>query len=103
VREPGGQLAERDHLLVVQAARREDPGAIEHLVYEDRRHRVTRADHRGKVVAMDGQDRRGPLRDRVAGRSDKARVREQARDVAVTPLHHLVAAGAAIDKDGEVP
>ena len=45
VRQSGGQLAERDHLLVVQVARREDPGAIEHLVHEDRRDLMTLANH----------------------------------------------------------
>ena len=63
VGQSGGQLPERDHLLVVQAARREDPGAIEHLVHEDRRDLMTVANHRGEVVARDGENLRGLLGD----------------------------------------
>ena len=102
VGQSSGQLSERDHLLVLQAARREDPGAIEHLVHEDRRDLMTVANHRGEVVARDRENLRGLLGDRVAGRTDQARVGEHARHVPSPPLHHLVPPGAAIDEDGDV-
>ena len=61
-----GQFPEGDHLLVVQVARGEDPGAIDHGVDEDRRDLVTLADHRAEMVAMYRQDRR-----RVPGRPNR--------------------------------
>ena len=63
VRQPRGQLAEGDHLLVVQIARREDARAIEHGVDEDRRDLVALADHLAEVVPVNGQDRRRLLGD----------------------------------------
>ncbi len=102
VRQSGRQLAERDHLLVVQAARREDPGAIEHLVHEDRRDLVTVANHLGEVVARDDENLRRFLGERVAGRADQARIGQHAGDVAGPRLEHLVPPGPAIDKDRNV-
>ena len=102
VREAGREFAERDHLLVVQAARREDAGAIEHLVDEDRRDlRGTRESSPARSSRGTARISDGLLRDRVARRADQAGVGEHAGDVAGPPLHHLVPAGAAVDENGD--
>ena len=103
VGQAGGQFAEGDHLLVVQAARREDPGAIEHRVHEDRRDLMTRAGQRGQLITRDGENVRGLLRNGVARRIPHARVGQHTRDVSGPPFHHLVPPRAAVDKDGDVP
>ena len=101
VRQASGELAERDHLLVLQAARREVAAAIDHRVDEDRRDRVTLADHRRQVVARDRENLRGFLRDRVRRRADQARVGEHPRHITGAPLHGFVPAGAAVQENGD--
>ena len=48
-----GQFAEGNHLLVVQVARSEGPGAIDHAVDQDRRDLIALADQLTELVAMD--------------------------------------------------
>ena len=88
VGQPGGQLAERDHLLVVQAARREDPGAIEHLVHEDRRDLVAVANHRraGRRAGSPGS-RTAPAR---RSRPEALTSREYGSTPVTSPARHSI-------------
>ena len=100
VGESGGQFAERDHLLVVQAARCEEPGC-------DRAScgrgcdviSWTLANHRREIVARDRENLRRLLGDGIAGRIDQARVGKHAGDVTAAPFDELVPSGAAVDED----
>ena len=92
VGEPGGQLAERHHLLVVQTARREQPGAVEHLVHEDCRDLVDTRGSSGRSARGTARISDRLLRHRVARRTDQARVRQHAGDVTGLPLHRLCSA-----------
>ncbi len=56
VREPGRQLAERDHLFVLQVVRREPAHAIDHHVHQSRRERRALPDHLGKVLSRDHKE-----------------------------------------------
>ena len=61
-----GQFSEGNHLFVVQVARVEDAGAIEHAVDQDRRDLITLAGQRAEAVARHVQDLGRLLRDRIA-------------------------------------
>ena len=76
------------------------PAAIDHRVDEDRRDLVTLGDHRGQVLAWDGEHLRGFLRDRIGRRTDQARVGQHPGDVSIPPLHQLVSPGAPVDEEG---
>ena len=103
VRESRGQFAERDHLLVVQIARGESAGAIDHAVDEDRRDLITLAGHLAQMIPMNRQDLDRLLRDRITRWADQAGVRKHARNVALSPFHDLVKPGAAVDGHGDAP
>jgi hypothetical protein len=92
---------ERDHLLVVQLARRELPRPIEHPMDEGRRELVTLPGEGAHVLAGHDEDLHGLLDDRPARRRDEAGIRKQARDVALPPFRELLRTGAAIDEEGD--
>jgi hypothetical protein len=56
VRESGRELAQRQHLFLVEVARREVPGAVQHCVHASRRQVVAVANHPGKVPDVDLED-----------------------------------------------
>ncbi len=102
VGQSGGQFSERDHLLVVQAARCEGAAAIEHLMNEDGRDLVTIVNQRRDIGARYFENFRRLLGDRITRRTDQAGVGKHAADVSAAPFHDLVPSGPAIDIDGDV-
>ena len=69
-----GQPAERDHLFVMQVARSERAGAVEHSMDEDGRDLVALADHMTKIFPRNSENHSVFLRHRVAGGTYQVRV-----------------------------
>ncbi len=96
------EAPERDHLLVVQLARREVPRPVEHPVDEDRRELGTLPGESGKLLARHDENLRPP-----PGRSTRPGPptrREYGSRPVTSPARHsegLVRAGAAIHEHGE--
>ena len=85
MRQSRGQFPEGGHFFVLQVARGEDSGAIDHRVDEGGGHPLAFADHRGEMVAMNRKDDRRLLGPGIARRADHARIRQ---DPVTSPSRH---------------
>ena len=69
---------------------------------ENRRDLMTFTRHGTDMISMHCENVRGALRNRITGRADQARVRQQAADFTTPPLNNSARPGSAVDRHGDV-
>jgi hypothetical protein len=102
VRQAGGELAERDQLLVVPVARGEMPDLVEHHVHQRRGELVAVADHLEEMLAAHRDELGGLDGDDVAQDPSQTRVGQHTSGFAGVPFLDLASPRAAIDVDRDL-